>query len=175
MLIKKINNKKKAVSPVIATILLVLISISAVAIVANFVIQFINNSLEKGECYNLIGAVKIDDSQGYYCHYQDEEISKEKIKITIERDIKSKEINGIIISISATTDSESFEIKQGSADTGVSMYNGEDIVLPNKGERKTYEITTNLPSDETLSAVIAPIAINGKTCDQSKRITLQEC
>jgi FlaG/FlaF family flagellin (archaellin) len=161
----KFKKRKKAVSPVIATILLVLLSITAVSIIASFVLDFINDSLEGADCFKLQGNLEIDNAKGYHCHYTDSETNKEKINITIKRILESEEIGGMIITINGDSSSESFEIKQGSADNGVSMYGGGDIELPDKGERRTYEITTNFGSDESLSAIVAPIATNKERCN----------
>ncbi len=169
------NNKtkrKRAVSPVIATILLVLLSITAVSIIASFVLDFINDSLEEADCFGLERAVEIDSAKGYHCLHTDEE----KIIITIKRIIESEEIGGMIIAINGETSSESFEIKQGSADDSVSMYGGGDIELPYKGERRTYNITID-DLDGPLSAIVAPIATNGERCNavENSDVNIIEC
>ena len=63
--------KRKGLSEVVSTVLMVLITIAAVAFVANLAIPFVKNNLQHStECLSARDYFKFDDSLGYNCYDQ---------------------------------------------------------------------------------------------------------
>ena len=63
--------KRKGLSEVVSTVLVVLITIVAVAFVANLAIPFVKNNLQSStECLSARDYFKFDDSLGYTCYDQ---------------------------------------------------------------------------------------------------------
>ena len=63
--------KKRGLSGVVATALLLLITISAVVIVANFIIPFVNKSLESTSCFKFRDYFSFEEGDGFNCHNQE--------------------------------------------------------------------------------------------------------
>ena len=72
---------KKGLSPVITTILLILLSVTAVIIIAGVIIPFVKDSLcgEK-ECFEASDQLTIDTENGYACNTTD--INGNRVDIT---------------------------------------------------------------------------------------------
>src|SRR3989338_3150837 len=61
------RHSKKAVSEVIATVLIILIVITAIAIITPILINFVKSKLSAGQsCFDTLGKLSFDDS-GYAC------------------------------------------------------------------------------------------------------------
>jgi flagellin-like protein len=150
---------KKAVSAVIATLLLVVITIIATIVVWQFVkVQIIEKNIEASSCFDYRDYVRVIDSE-FTCYNENE------TKINIERSTEEKTIEGISITISSGASSKSYDLKNNINITGVAMYSGENIIIiPNKGESETYVfsgISGNLAS--------ITVIINGKSCDSIRQ------
>ncbi len=167
---------KKALSPLVTTILLILLSIAAMVILSSAIIPFVKEKMrEAQECSEIIktaDALTIDAKDGYACYY--EVSGKNTTKITIHRgDI---EIKGVRIAIRGGGDSKIVNIEEGTV-TDVKMLTptGEttNLVLPGEGGEKTYAISTALSSTE--SAIIAPIMPSGQICKETDEIDLEKC
>ena len=163
---------KKALSPLVTTVLLILLSIAAMVILSSAIIPFVKEKMSKAqECSETIktaDALTIDAENGFACYYDENGL---KAKITIHRgDI---EIKGIRIAVRGGGDSKIVNIEEGTV-TDVKMLGGsETIVLPGNGGEKTYLISTTLSSAE--SAIIAPIMPSGQMCKETDEINLEKC
>jgi len=172
MFIKMIKSKK-GVSPIIATILLILISIVAFASIVAFVVPFVKEQLEGSkECFNVPEQISIIDSSEYTCFNND----KIKVGVSVKRSSEEVEIGGFQIAIQGKNSageesSVVVEIKEGESVANVQMLNeAGSLVLPKKGEEKTYVITlaagrTPSPVSSPEKVVIAPISAKGKLCN----------
>ena len=162
--------RKKGISPVITTVLLILLSISAVVIIAGVIIPFIKDSLSGSkECFEVIGQLEIDTESIYTC-YDD---SNNLVNLTIKRGVKEIDLEGFMIAISGGGTSETFEIEGGEVGN-VEMLNGSsDIVIPKRGEERTYSITTTLSTLDY--AEIAPIMKSGTTCEPTDKAEIEMC
>src|SRR3989338_10748179 len=64
-----VRRGRKGVSPVIATVLLLVLTLVAVSILSVFVIPFVKQSLEGGkECVSALGGISINEETGYLCN-----------------------------------------------------------------------------------------------------------
>ena len=164
---------KRGLSPLVATILLILLSIAAMVILSSAIIPFVKEKMnEAQECSEIIktaDALTIDAEDGYAC-YDD----AGNVNITIHRG--NLEIKGIKVSIRGGGDSKIVDIENNTDGTGigVSMLDGSaTLVLPGKGGEKTYLISTALSLIE--SAVIAPIMPSGQLCKETDEVELEAC
>ena len=160
---------KKGLSPVITTILLILLSVTAVIIIAGVIIPFVKDSLygEK-ECFEASDQLTIDTENGYACNTTD--INGNRVDITIKRGQKEVEITGIKISISGGGKTKPYDV-MGSSD--VTMFDDSDKEIPGTGEALTYSIKTDLIEFE--SAEVYPVTACGKTCDMTDRAEIESC
>lgn len=163
--------RKKGVSPVIATILLILLSITVVIVISAFIIPFVRDTLREGkECFEVIGQLEIDMALGETCYH--DMITYTIVNITIERGPKEATIERFKIKISGEGKSELFDIKQG--ETGVRMLDGSAIIeTPKSGEARTYSLNTTL--QEVLYAEVYPVMESGKMCDPTDKKDIEEC
>ncbi len=108
----KVKKSKKAVSPVITTVFLILLSILAVFLIAGVVIPFVRNSLsESKECFDTLDQLEINTESGYTCYYVGED-GKAIANLTIKRGMKEIGLGGFIISVSDGATSKSFKITE---------------------------------------------------------------
>jgi flagellin-like protein len=162
------KRNKKGVSAVIATLLLVVITIVAVVMVWQFVKkQVIDKNMEEASCSDYREYITILQTD-FSCY----DTTNDLTKLEIRRSFEAKDIEGISVSISSGDSSEAYELKEGNTEDGVKMYDGSNtIVLPQKGGSKTYifnGIAGNI-------VTIAPI-VNGKSCDMVREsYTIDEC
>ena len=163
---------KNALSAVIETILLILISITAIAIISGVVIPFIIGQMENTKCLETAGKVTINSEYGYACYYSSG--SNRNVKITISRG--DVQIEGIKIKIGSNARSKTFEIENLEVEelNGVTMLGGGNIVLPGVGEDVTYVLNVASLEGVATYAEIYPIS-NEKMCDRTDDITLEGC
>ena len=146
--------KKRGLSDVIATVLIIMLTVGAVAMIFEFVIPFVKNNLEKAEvCNNIRGKITLGERT---C------LNSTNTMIQIELG-GSNDVKGFLVSLSVIGgDSRLFEIRDGADLEGVSMYNGAGTVsIPGNGESKTYVF--NMSSDHVS---IAPIFEKKINCDK---------
>lgn len=152
----RLKKSKKGLSQVIATILLILLSVAAVAILAAAIIPFVRESLSGGkECFEAVGLLEIDTEKGYTCY----DSGEKEVKVMIKKAAKDVELRGIKIAIFDGTTGKTHDIETD---------------LPGKGEERTYTIDAN-ELDRIESVEIAPIMESGKTCDATDKAEIEEC
>ena len=151
--------ERKALSPVITTVLLILVSVTAIVIISGVIIPFVRDSLSGSkECFEVIDQITINSEYGYACYY-DRDAGYKTVNITISR--KDIEISGLKIKIGAETDSVTFDIPSG------------NYVLVNKNSDKTYSLETDFL--EVRYAEIYAVTKNNKLCDKSDSLELEAC
>jgi len=86
---------KRGISPIIATVLTIMITIAAVAIIAGFVVPFVKNSLQKStECLPYKEYYLFDESFGYNCKDNANNLYAFSIKASFDKALSEK-IEGI--------------------------------------------------------------------------------
>lgn len=69
MFFNKMEKKKRGISPIIATVFIIMLTISAIAIIAGIVVPFVRNSLSKStECMPYGKYFTFDESFGFNCY-----------------------------------------------------------------------------------------------------------
>ena len=145
----KMKNEKKAVSGVIETILLILISFSVIAVISGIVIPMVKNNLDKSKMiYELRDYFTIENSQQYTCYDKNTAVpanSFTKLMITRSNN-KNIDINAIVVSIrDASGATTRYEITKGGTFTDVEMLTGTPptttliLEIPALGGAKTYK------------------------------------
>lgn len=147
--------KKRGLSQVIATILLVLLVLVAIGIIAPLVINIVRDNLKgKGSCFTAKDELKLSrEDYAYNCYDQ----ASDTVNITVYRgDI---EMDSFYISITGIKTTK--------------IENENDFPTKNGGE-KTYNISvTGLPT--LLPRVTIYPEIEGRKCDVTDDIALEWC
>ena len=169
------NKSKKAQAQIITTVLIILLVLAAIIIIWQVVKNVIGEgagSIEGGTvCITSMDQLEIDKVESCY-----EDISNPKIvNVKVDRKFKNINISEFIIIVSSKGISENFEIEDGASSGDVMMYGNpfSDLEIPDQGESKTYEITTNsLTSIDYLE--IATI-IGNEICNPIEKVEISAC
>ncbi len=158
------KNNKKAISAVVATVLIILITVAAVTIIWAAIIPMINNQLSKGTvCLDAVSQLTIKN-KGYTC------IDGNNLKVQIGHGAADVDLADIQVLVYASGDTQSFNLVGDGIITDSSL-------LPNVNEEKTFTIT---PTNASIvdSVALAPIVtIGGSTqsCDAIAPVTIKPC
>lgn len=163
---------KRGISDVVATVLIMMITIAAVAVIAGFVVPFVRNSLQKStECAAYKSYYTFDESFGYNCY--DENIYSISIKASFDK-LLAENVGGIKIVFSDKSGaSKVVEIKNDSISSqdegGISIKGSpfENLRIPGPGGVITYAYSA-LAEEQFLSAEVYPVLKNGRICADSK-------
>ena len=156
---------KRSLSTVVASLLMILLVVTAVGIVSKIIIPMIKKNLSgAGSCLDAIGNVQFNNK--YTCYEED----KNKIKISVE--VKKVEVDGFVINIYGEGNAESYTIKEETTDGKITMSGSNDVKLPKENEAKIYEITVNIIDPKTIT--LSPI-VGSETCGESDQLILNKC
>jgi FlaG/FlaF family flagellin (archaellin) len=166
---------KKALSTVIATVLIILLTVAAIAIVWTFVKKMVDESKNKVEsCFGIESSEKVTLNGLYTCYINNSaDPGLEEVQFSIN--IADVEIEALIVSIMAGGSSKSFTItNEGVTDANLKYYGtstfGEDAIkLPGKNSGRTYVARYDTTSNKVDWIGIAPVA-NGEQCGITDQI-----
>lgn len=172
---KKINFGKKGISAIVATVLIILITVAAVTIVWVAIIPMIGDQLESGTaCLNANTNLQIIN-EGFNCVGED----GANVTFQIQHGSTSFGLIDVQILVSASGSTSTFRLLN---DT--STLDPADIVLDNlpqsSGAKRVFTIDTSGMTDkENINGIqIAPVISIGnseKTCDPSVMMALPAC
>lgn len=158
---------KKGISAVIETVLLVLITITAVGILSAVIIPMIRDKLDKSaECMKIEEKISI---------VSDEYTCTNSVKTLLKVDRKfgdESKIIKLVFSISSGDKSKNFQVendKPTALDSELKMYANSEtkLVIPAPGESKTY----NISFANATSVKVTPVMEGNIICDDiSERI-----
>jgi len=177
---------KKGISPLIATILLIVLSVVAVAIIVQYVVPFVNKSLNEGKlCSDALGQLTLDTEEGYTCYNTTAPQSLPHfISVSVQRGEKEAKLIGIKIILSDDKNSKEIRIKNGESIAGVKMITGRattssELSVTKIRETRTYLIdiaTLELSNmDKEGSVKIAPIMKGDIVCEEADNAKLGIC
>ena len=154
-------NEKKAVSEVIATVLIILIVITAIAIITPTLINFVNTKLKAGQsCFDTLGKLGFDEG-GYACS------NDTGAYLTIK--LGDTDIDEIKAVVYKSGSSNPIIIKNG-AIADVVMFDGSlSIEIPPKAGSRTYLFKCSVCKNAESASLVA--VIDGKHCDQAADTT----
>ena len=156
-------NKKRAVSAVVATVLIIMITVAAVGIIWAAIMPMIRDSIDKGgACFEAQADVSLVTDSGYTCIDSDGDIT-----VQVKKGPSAKfTLVGLQVLVSE-------------AGTTTPVVIRGDTVLPDNNEEAVIYVTnTNKKFDGADSIKIAPIVTVGKTeetCDVSQEVVLAPC
>jgi len=153
---------KRSQSQIITTILLILIGVIAAGIIMSFIIPFIKDKLQGGDCLDVVN--KIEISSGYTCYNTTDDLNYTHVQVHIG-EIKDL-ISGFAIELGGPS-SKTFRITNDSH-SSIEMYGGGEFDLPGDNEERTYVITQSRDKPESIS--VYSILKNGKACPSSDSI-----
>ncbi len=168
----KIKDNLKGVSPVVATVLLVGMTVFVTAIVWVIVDNIVEDEMKKGDaCFGVFDKVSLNDR--FTCYNSD----SNELEFSI--DVEDIEIEGILVGIFGNENSTNFMIlKETSEISGLEMYGEDggktdDIVAPEKNSGRTYVFDLSLADideGELISISIAPL-IDEIQCEVSDSLS----
>lgn len=174
-----IKMNKNGMSSIVATVLIILITISAAAFFASFVVPFIREKIYSStECLDYNDYYKFEDSSGYVCRNS---TGAHGFMISSKSDEGLKgEVLGFEIYLTANGSAVSERFMNGSASTvGKRMLNQTktNITIPRDGNSYTYVYTDSSKNytKAKISAVIKGSGGNAKTCDYSDFVEFIPC
>ena len=154
------KKSNKGIEPIIGTVLLLLITVAAAAIIFGVIVPLIQDKLVQGgvsSCMNV--RVVVDTKQGYTCF----DVANDKVNVMVSRGADDTELSGIQIVVALQGGStQAFEINQS---------------LPSKNEQRTYSVDINTGSTAT-EVGIAPIVKMGnikQLCGITSTAKLEMC
>jgi len=156
-------NNKKGISAVVATVLIILITVAAVTIIWAAIIPMINNQLGSSTiCLDAVSQVTIEDA-GYTCY----DAVTDSLNLQIKHGAKDFDLAGVQVLISVAGNTASNDVTTG---------------LPGPNEEKVIVITDAMTTADLTTmpekVEIAPIVTVGntqQTCDISSSIVVVEC
>lgn len=147
-------NNKKGVSAVVATVLIIVITIAAVAIIGTTIIPMIRDKLEEGTmCINADAALMIEN-KGFTCYNAGD------IDVQVSHGSKDVGLVGIQFLISAGGDTTSEELTAN---------------LPGPNGKKVLTVPYAGTPDSIAIAPIIAIGNDKVTCSVSTYVTLEAC
>ena len=180
---------KKGISSIIATALILVLTVVAVSIVANYVIPFTTKSLESTECVKYKDYFIFDNSFEYNCF---DPAAQDHYALTVKQNPseKSEDIIGFKLVLEKEGFTELFEVNSSiDQSCGSSTVKGIKIldqakICPASGKLKipgedgfkiiTYLLNTAGGTDYK-KAKIYPILKDGRTCAESDNILINQC
>jgi len=158
---------KVAQSTIVATILMILLSVVAIALITSFIIPFVKEQLRESDCINYAGKIEIKQHPTYTCYNSTE--GNMSVQIHIGDIEKIEEVTGFQIVINEGGSSKSFRVARDNPNSEIRMYNGSSsIVIPGKNEERAYKISGFSKKPETINVFLL---LNNNQCDVQNSLT----
>jgi flagellin-like protein len=154
-------NNKKGISAIVATVLIILITVAAVTIIWAAIIPMISNQLESGTiCLDAVSQVQLPDD-GYSCKKYDATTGNYTINLQVSHGSKSFQLSGLQVLVS---------------EQGASTQQTVTSNLPGINEDKMisvqYRNSTTAGPDGVSIAPIVKVGNTQETCEISATKTL---
>jgi flagellin-like protein len=166
---------RRGVSPVVATVLILLITILSATLIAPFVINFVNSNLdESGSCFDVVGDLEFAET-GFNCYTETSVAGVFNTGFSIK--INDDSITGFRVALLASGSSDAVEISEGtdgiSLDPVIRMLNTptQPLVLPSNGGVRTYVVQNSQLNEIELF----PLLEGNKKCDAADKISIVQC
>lgn len=165
---------KRGVSPVIATVLLIVVTLVAVSLVALFVIPFVKDNLDNSKgCFDVLDDITLNNA-GYTCSNASATGGRTGFSVQINND----NIVGFKVILFKEGAANSYSVENGSKMDNIRMLNKDfgnvgdtnTIEVPGKGSVRTY-----VAKGEYTRVEVNPILITGDICDAKETIEVPRC
>jgi len=173
---------KKGVSAVIATVLLIMITVVAAGVIFSFVIPFVNQQTEEAsDCFEVFGGLEFANT-GYNCYVDTSTDYAENVcgangasqcynKTGFSVSITKEGVIGLKVSLISEGSSDIFDIVGGSTFASLEMLDGTlTLEIPQSGGIRTY-VVDGIYESGKISAVLE----NGKACEAADSIIFRKC
>ncbi len=179
------SGKKRGLSPVVATVLLLMITVAAVGIIAGYLIPFVKNNLRGTSCVKYIDYFKFDETFQYNCY---DSMNYTAVSVRGgDNSSLSEKIKGFNLIFSEEGAATSVRVISGESgkceEDGISMLdddcmppNDKVIIIPGAGEVQTYVYNASYKIYER--ARIRAVIEHENTefiCGESDSIDLRRC
>ena len=158
---------KKGMSPIIATMLLVALTVVVIGIVWGVVNNLVKTKTEEASaCFNALDKLKINND--YTCYDSDSNV------LQLAIDVGELDLDSLFIHTSNKSNTKSFEITKNPVAVydGVTMFDGSaNLILPEKNSGETYEININIVGLTALSELRIAPKVKGYLCQTSEALT----
>jgi hypothetical protein len=167
------NKKKKGLSTVVITVIMIALSLAAVVLVWAFVNSIIKKQISSSEsCFGTYGKIRIN---GQYTCYED--LGNNDFSLRFSLIIGDVKVDKVLISVSSGASVKSYEITNTpQIIPNLMMYSGvnpENVSLPEKNAGLTYNATGFTAKIDSIQ--IAPV-IGGNLCDVSDSLSeIESC
>ncbi len=148
---------KRGISPIVATVLMIVISIAAVILIMSVIVPFVKDSLgESSSCFDTIGELTFERDASCYS------LDDDSVILRVRRG--NVDIDGLYLSV-----------------TGDINFNDEVEELPdNGGGEHKYELflsdyEVSFSGGERVDSASVGAVINGQRCDASDEMVLERC
>ena len=183
----KMLKKKKALSDVVATVLIILLTVIAGAIIAQFIVPYVKDSLaESSECldynngyFQFEEKIGLKDAKKYNCLKKGGGTTNyfgASIKARPSEQEVIDKVDGFNLVFIGETDSKSIVVKSGKKDSNFRTICGMvnmPLPIPSNGEVFTY---VHRSFKNYIFMEVYPILKSGKECTSSRdRIAIEPC
>lgn len=174
----------RGLSTVVATVLILLITLVLVAILAQLLIPFVRDNLQQGtECIPYREYFQFDSSFDYNCYALEGSnfVHQISVKTAYAESSVSEKVAGLALLVKTGGEGKVLTINKGIPEScslgGVKKLESScqslgTINIPNVGEVQSYTYTDK---EQIKKMEIAPILKSGKICDVSSSINLIKC
>ncbi|MEK6894386.1 MAG: archaellin/type IV pilin N-terminal domain-containing protein [Nanoarchaeota archaeon] len=163
-------DSRKGVSPVVATVLLLVLTIVIGGIVFSVVIPFVNDSLgESKECLDIFEGVEFPESQ-FNCYLSATSGNETGFSIKVNKEGISRVRVGLI---DGDGNSDVFEIYEGASDANLRPMGGalaEALTFPAISGQRTYVVNKLYKKAE-----ISALTTSGDVCSVADIIEFEPC
>ena len=170
---------KKGLSAVIATVLLVLLTIAAGGIIANFVVPFVKDSLSGTECVKFRDYFKFEEDFEYNC-YDDNGLHGVSIKVVDNSD--ADKVKGFDLIFKKEDSAKKVSVRNGNIEScsagEISILGGtclDVIEIPGAGSYYVVTYIYNSSGGDYKKAEIYAVIENDDVCELSDSIKLIPC
>ena len=162
---------KKGLSSVVATTLIVLLTVTAAIIIAGYVIPLVENNLKEGtECFEYKDYFYFEEDFGYNCY--NDSLYAISVGANFQEPRIRKGIKGFRLAFTKSDESNAINVEEGQLKTGeIRMLNSSinNLIIPKSGEVRTYVYQSPM---EFQSVKIYPLLKSGRVCDENDFIKI---
>lgn len=162
----------------IATVLLILVTVSAVGIIAGFVIPFVKNSLQGTECVEFREHFVFEEELGYNCYDGN---GLHGISVRARGNANTATLNGFDLVFLKEGFATKASVRIGSAGScdagGIRIFGegcSELFEIPGNGNYSVITYVYNSSEGSYKNVEIYPVS-NGRVCDKSDSTELIRC
>jgi len=170
---------KRAVSSVVATILLILLTVMAAAILASFVIPFVKEQLSRSsECLKVQDRFYFNIMEGLNCYNSTYPLPEKELLLSVgaKGEKNPDNVIGFDITLKDTGVGNVVSVRNNGNLPNMNMFDGtHTLFIPRTGEFLSYRYTSS-GSEMYTGAEIRTLLLSGKTCEmKSDEIKLGVC